>query len=152
MRKLFLLTIIPIVLLTGYANDGPSYSANSIGQVSDVKQGKIIDIQKVNIKGKDSMGSRVGGMAGGLGGALAGSGNTLTRIAGSVGGAVVGGIAGGATEKALTSSQAYQFIIQLKDGKSIAVLQEEIKGLNIGDDVTILASGNNTRIIPQDKS
>ena len=45
--------------------------------------------------------------------------------------------------------QAYQFIIQLNDGKSIAVLQEEVKGLSVGDDVTILASGNNTRIIPQ---
>ena len=133
MKKLFLLMILPIALLSSCASDGPSYSANSIGQVSDVKQGKIIDIQKVNIKGKENVGSRVGSLAGGLGGAI------------------VGGIAGGATEKALTSSQAYQFIIQLKDGKSIAVLQEEVKGLSVGDNVTILASGNNTRIIPQEK-
>jgi len=153
MKKILLLLIItiPLTLLSSCANDGPSYSANSIGQVSDIKQGKIIDIQKVNIKGRDNVGSRVGGMAGGLGGALAGSGNMLTSIAGSIGGALVGGVAGGAAEQALTRSQAYQFVIQLKDGRSIAVLQEEDKGLSIGDDVTILASGNNTRIVPQDK-
>jgi outer membrane lipoprotein SlyB len=151
MKRLFLLLAVPLVLLSGCASDSPSYSANSIGQVSNIEQGKIIDIQKVNIKGKDNVGSRVGGLAGGLGGALAGSGGMLTSIAGSIGGAIVGGIAGGATEKVLTSSEAYQFVIQLKDGKSIAVLQEEVKGLNIGDNVTILASGNNTRIIPQNK-
>ena len=123
MKKLFFLILIPLALLSGCASDGPSYSANSIGQVSNIKQGKAIDIQVVNIKGRDNVGSRVGGMT--------------------------GGIAGSATEKALTSSQAYQFIIQLNDGKSIAVLQEEVKGLSVGDDVTILASGNNTRIIPQ---
>ncbi|MFT4693391.1 MAG: outer membrane lipoprotein SlyB [Francisella sp.] len=111
--------LISLALLSGCASDGPSYSANSIGQVSNIKQGKIIDIQVVNIKGRNNVGSRIGG------------------------------IAGGATEKALTSSQAYQFIIQLNYGKSIAVLQEEVKGLSVGDDVTILASGNNTRIIPQ---
>lgn len=148
MKKIFLLIMIPIALLTSCASDGPSYSANSIGQVSNIEQGKIIDIQVVNIKGNDNVGSRVGGMAGGLGGALAGSSNMLTSIAGSIGGAIVGGIAGGAAEKALTSSQAYQFVIQLKDGKSIAVLQQENKGLNVGDEVTILASGNNTRIVP----
>ena len=152
MKKLIFIIIISMTLLSSCANDGPSYSANSIGQVSDIKQGKILDIKIVNIKGRDNVGSRVGGMAGGLGGAFAGGGNMLTSIAGSIGGAIVGGIAGGATEKALTSSQAYQFIIQLKDGESIAVLQEEIKGLSIGDNVTILASGNNTRIIPENKS
>lgn len=111
-------------------------------------QGKIIDIQKVNVKGKDNVGARVGGLAGGLGGALAGSGNMLTSIAGSIGGALVGGVAGGATEKAITSSTAFQFVIQLNTGKSIAVLQEENKGLSVGDEVTIFESGNNTRIVP----
>ncbi len=152
MKKLFFLIIVPLMMLSGCSSDGPSYSANSIGQVSNIEQGKIIDIQKVNIKGKDNIGSRVGGMAGGLGGALAGSGNMLTSIAGSIGGALVGGVAGGATEKALTSSEAYQFVIQLKDGKSIAVLQKEVKGISVGDNVTILSSANNTRIIPQDKT
>lgn len=148
MKKTFFLFFLIAALLTSCASDNPSYSANSIGQVSDVVQGKIIDIQKVNVKGENNVGARVGGMAGGLGGALAGSGNILTSIAGSIGGAIVGGVAGGATEKAITSSTAFQFVIQLDSGKSIAVLQENNKGLNVGDEVTIFKSGNNTRIVP----
>lgn len=148
MKNIIFTIIISVFLLTGCASDNPSYSASSIGQVSNVEQGKIIDIQKVNVKGKDNVGARVGGLAGGLGGALAGSGNMLTSIAGSIGGALVGGVAGGATEKAVTSSTAFQFVIKLTNGKSIAVLQEDSKGLNIGDEVTIFESGNNTRIVP----
>ncbi|QLE79439.1 hypothetical protein FLM55_06695 [Francisella sp. Scap27] len=148
MKKIFFLFFLVTTLLTSCASNDPSYSASSIGQVSNVMQGKIIDIQKVNVKGKDNVGARVGGLAGGLGGALAGSGNMLTSIAGSIGGALVGGVAGGATEKAITSSTAFQFVIQLNTGKSIAVLQEENKGLSVGDEVTIFESGNNTRIVP----
>ncbi|QIV95125.1 hypothetical protein [Allofrancisella frigidaquae] len=150
MKKIYsiiLLTIISVILVS-CTSSGPTYSANSVGQVSQVEQGKIIDIQKVNIKGQDNIGTQVGGFAGGLGGALAGGGSTLGRIAGSIGGAIVGGIAGGVTEKALTSSGAYQFTIQLKDGSTIAVLQEDDKNLHVGDQVTILFAGNNTRIIP----
>ncbi|AJC48540.1 hypothetical protein IB642_07120 [Allofrancisella guangzhouensis] len=145
--SIILLTTISVILVS-CSSPGPSYSANSIGQVSQVEQGKIIDIQKVNIKGQDNIGTQIGGFAGGLGGALAGGGSTLGRIAGSIGGAIVGGIAGGVTEKTLTSSEAYQFTIQLRDDKTIAVLQENDKNLHIGDEVTILFAGNNTRITP----
>lgn len=136
------------LLLTSCSSTDPNYSANSVGQVSQVEQGKILDIQKVNIKGSNNVGVRVGGLAGGLGGALAGSGNMLTSIAGSIGGAVVGGIAGGATEEAVTSSKGYQFTIKLNNGKTFAILQEDDNSLKVGDHVTIYMSGNNTRIVP----
>ncbi|AJI47036.1 hypothetical protein IB633_10090 [Francisella philomiragia] len=149
MKNIFYtLIFLSLLILSGCSTSEPSYSASSVGQVSQVKQGKIIDIQQVHIKGSDNVGARVGGLAGGLGGALAGSGNMLTSIAGSIGGAVVGGIAGGATEDAITSSKGYQFTIQLSNGETLAVLQEDKHGLNIGDEVTIYMSGNNTRIVP----
>lgn len=148
MKKiLYFSTFLLTIFLTSCASSEPSYSANSVGQVSQVEQGKILNIQKVNIKGSDNVGARVGGLAGGLGGALAGSGNMLTSIAGSIGGAIVGGIAGGATEKAMTSSEAYQYTIQLNNGKTIAVLQEE-NNIQVGEKVTIYVSGNNTRLVP----
>ncbi|AIT09764.1 membrane protein [Candidatus Francisella endociliophora] len=150
MKKLSISASILLLalFLTNCSSSGPSYSANSIGQVSQVEQGKVIDIQQVNIKGSDSIGARVGGLAGGLGGALAGSGNMVTSIAGSISGALVGGVAGGATEKAVTSSKAYQFAIKLDNGKTIAVLQQDDNGIKVGDKITIYMSGNNTRIVP----
>jgi outer membrane lipoprotein SlyB len=153
MKKTFYLGIFLFsLLLTSCSSTDPSYSANSVGQVSQVEQGKILDIQKVNIKGSDNAGARVGGLAGGLGGALAGSGNIFTSIAGSIGGAIVGGIAGGATEKAITSSTGYQFTIKLDNGKTFAILQEDNNNLKVGDLVTVYMSGNNTRIVPAKSS
>ncbi|APD49791.1 hypothetical protein [Francisella hispaniensis] len=149
MKRFFWIWLLLLCfLLTNCSSSEPSYSANSVGQVSQVEQGQIIDIQQVNIKGSDNIGARVGGLAGGLGGALAGSGNIFTSIAGSIGGAIVGGIAGGATEDVITSSKGYQFTLKLDSGRTIAILQEDKHGLNIGDQVTIYMSGNNTRIVP----
>ncbi|APC90898.1 MULTISPECIES: hypothetical protein [Francisella] len=142
-------TLLLCFLLTNCTSSAPSYSANSIGQVSQVEQGKIIDIQQVNIKGSDNIGAQLGGLGGAFGGAFAGAGaGMLTSIAGSIGGAIVGGIAGGVTEDAITSSKGYQFTIKLHSGRIIAILQEDKHNLNIGDQVTIYMSGNNTRIVP----
>lgn len=153
MKRIFYLSIFLVsVVLTSCSSTEPSYSASSVGQVSQVEQGKILDIQQVNVKGSNNVGARVGGLAGGLGGALAGSGNIFTSIAGSIGGALVGGIAGGATEEAVTSSKGYQFTIKLNSGKTLAILQENNNNLKIGDQVTIYMSGNNTRIVPAKSS
>lgn len=140
--------LFPALLLTGCSSTGPNYSASSVGQVSQVEQGEVINIQQVNVKGSDNIGAQVGGLAGGLGGALAGSGNMLTSIAGSIGGSIVGGLAGGVTERAITSSKAYQFTIKLNNGNTIAVLQQDDNNIQPGDKVTIYMSGNNTRIAP----
>ncbi|WP_150465696.1 hypothetical protein [Francisella sp. SYW-2] len=150
MRNIFYtLIFLSLLLLNSCSTSQPSYSANSVGQVSQVKQGKIIDIQQVKIKGNSNIGAQIGGLGGAFGGAFAGAGaGMLTSIAGSIGGAIVGGIAGGATEDAITSSKGYQFTIQLSNGEALAILQEDKHDLNIGDEVTIYMSGNNTRIVP----
>ncbi|MBK2095839.1 hypothetical protein [Francisella philomiragia] len=150
MKNIFYtLIFLSLLILSGCSTSEPSYSASSVGQVSQVKQGKIIDIQQVKIKGNSNIGAQIGGLGGAFGGAFAGAGaGMLTSIAGSIGGAIVGGIAGGATEDAITSSKGYQFTIQLSNGETLAILQEDKHGLNIGDEVTIYMSGNNTRIVP----
>jgi outer membrane lipoprotein SlyB len=152
MKNIYYLSILILSVLLVGCSSNPSYSADSIGQVSQVKQGKIIDIQEVNIKGSSNIGAQIGGLGGAFGGAFAGAGaGMLTSIAGSIGGAIVGGIAGGATEDVITSSKAYQFTIKLNDGETIAVLQQDNKDLKVGDKVKIFASGNNTRIVLDDK-
>lgn len=141
----YALIFLSLLMLSSCSTSEPSYSASSVGQVSQVKQGKIIDIQQVHIKGSSNIGAQIGGLGGAFGGAGTGM---LTSIAGSIGGAIVGGIAGGATEDAITSSKGYQFTIQLNNGDTLAILQEDKHGLNIGDQITIYMSGNNTRIVP----
>lgn len=150
MKKYFIIlfSLISLSLTACSSTSEPTYSGNSIGQVSNVESGTIIAIEKVNIKGTHETGERVGAIAGGLGGAFAGGGSMLTHIAGSIGGAVVGGLAGAATQDVLTSGEAYQFIIKKPSGQTISVLQTDDSNLKVGDNVTILLSGNNTRIIP----
>ncbi len=148
MMKIASLIVLSSLFTACASDSGPTYSQSSIGQVSNVETGKILDIKKVNIKGTSETGERVGGMAGGFAGAFAGRGGMLTHIAGAVGGAVVGGVAGGVTQDAITSDEAYQFIVQKTGGATVAILQTDDDNLKVGDMVTILASGNDTRIVP----
>jgi len=152
MKKVIILFNIIVLLASCSTNDGPTYSAKNIGQVSQVQTATILSIEKIHIKGTSETGERVGGLAGGFAGGFAGGGSVLTHIAGAVGGAVIGGIAGGVTQDAITSDTAYQFIVQENDSKPIAVLQTDDNDLKVGDKVTILYSGNSTRIIPMNTS
>ncbi len=123
-------------------HSGSTYERGEMGSPQYFKQGVILSIRDVEIKGTESgAGAVVGATAGGLAGSTLG-GSTATRALGAVGGAVVGGLLGHATEDLITSGTASEFIIQPDKGEPYAVVQVNDEELKAGERVLIMDSGN----------
>lgn len=146
MRYLLILTIICSMLNSCAQNVSPNtYQASEVGVTSKVVPGVIIAKRAVNIDAN----SGAGGLAGAAAGAAAGTGvggNTAGNIVGAVGGAVVGGVMGSAVDSAVNHHQGYEYIIQIKKGSSISVVQAEDLKFTIGQHVLVIY-GAMTRII-----
>ena len=98
--------------------------------------GKIVQMMPVKTTGSDGIGTTSGAIAGAAAGSMIG-GNTAVNIIGGVGGALLGGMIGSATESAITSTNAYEFIIQKTNGSYVSVVQTNELALRPGDNVWI---------------
>ena len=146
MKKLLFLVLFTLGL-TGCADNysNTSYSNYELGKQGSVSMGKIIQMTPVQTQGSNSVGTLAGAGAGAAAGSMIG-GNTAVNIIGGIGGALVGGMIGSATESALTSTSAYEFIIQKTNGSYTSVLQTNELGLRPGDNVWLTTTGGTTRI------
>lgn len=138
-----------MLLLSGCANEmtGYNYSASGTRQVQTVDYGQVTQIQMVKIDGsKSGVGALGGAAAGGIAGSSIGGGTG--SMLGAVGGALIGGIAGSAIEGATTSAQGVNLFVRLCSGRTISVVQQLDKNnpIRIGDPVSVLSSGNMTRV------
>lgn len=122
-----------------------SYSNYELGQQANVTMGKIIQMTPVTTTGSNSVGTLAGVGAGAAAGSMIG-GNTAVNIIGGIGGALVGGMIGSAAESSLTSTNAYEFIIQKTNGSYISILQTNELALRPGDNVWISTMNGTTRI------
>jgi outer membrane lipoprotein SlyB len=143
-----LIALLLCACVTGCAqNVSPNtYSVAEVGVASKVVSGVIIDKRAVNIDAN----SGAGGLAGVVGGAAAGStlgSGHANNVVGAVGGAVIGGLAGNAIDKAVNHHPGFEYIIQLKQGGTIAVVQAEETQFAVNQHV-LLIYGAMTRIIP----
>ena len=147
MKKILSICFMVLFLTAcGVGNTNTTYSRGQIGQKGTTSTGKIIAMEDVNIEGTDGVGTLAGGVAGAAAGSMIG-GNTAVNIIGGVGGAVIGGIIGGATEKAITSGKAVEFLVQEdRTGKVISVVQSNELGLRTGDNVILVEIDGVTRI------
>ncbi len=143
---------VPLILAAGLVagcQPGPSantYQRNQTMQAATVQKGKIVSFRTVRYSGTQSgVGAGAGAVAGGVGGSFLGGG-TRSNILGAVGGAVLGGVAGSAAEEAITSGEAIEFIVQLDDGRSLAIVQKNEDNLSVGERVMVLQGGQ-TRIV-----
>ena len=110
--------------LSGCAQNVSSttYNAGEVGVAAKVVPGVVLARRTVKIDGN----SGAGGLAGAAAGAAAGSGvggSTQGNIVGAIGGAVAGGLIGNAVDKGVNSQQGIEYIIKLKSGETISVVQ-----------------------------
>jgi len=138
-----------LLLLSGCSNQltGYNYSAGDARQVQTVRYGHVTQIQMVKIDGSESGVGALGGAAvGGIAGSAIGGGRG--SLLGAVGGALAGGLAGNAIEGATTSKQGVNLFIRLCSGRTISVVQQLDKQnpIRIGDPVSVLSGGRNTRV------
>ncbi len=115
-----------------------SVPASSTGMSQSIQIGTVLDVRLVTVEGqKTGIGYTTGAILGSAIGQTVGQGSG--RILAAAGGAAVGGIIGDQAEKDLTTKTAQEITIDLDEGPTIAVVQENRQPeFNIGDRVSVL--------------
>ncbi len=150
MKKIFLLiafSMLAALISSCAKNVSPNtYEASEAGVASKVVHGIIIGKRAVKIDANSGAGGLAGAAAGAAGGSAIG-GSDRSNIVGAVGGAVVGGVIGNAADKAINRHQGFEYIIQLKNGSTIAVTQVQELQFEVNQPVLVIY-GAMTRIVP----
>ena len=144
------LVVLTCLSIAGCATQGQSrYSYQDVGRASVVEFGTIIAARQVEIKGQNTgAGAAVGGTAAGL----AAASGTDSGVA-VLGAAVAGAVVGAALEQSMSDRFGLEYIITLANGKTITLVQEQVKGDRIfvpGDRVMVQANGTYQRVLPAD--
>lgn len=150
MKHLWLLALLAVVGLSGcvsttYGTAGYAPHQNH----RSLMFGEIVDIQPVAVQAQGTGGGAViGALIGGVLGNQVGDGRG--RDLATVGGAVAGGVIGNNLEKEQATrarKTVYEIFVRLDDGRVLAVIQEDVYGLNIGSAVEVLREGRWTRVV-----
>lgn len=139
------------VLGTGCASSltGDTYSRSEARRAISVREGVLVQVRKVRLEGtKSNVGTGAGAILGGVAGSGVGQGRGA--VVGAVLGAVVGGVAGAATEEGFTRQDAWELVVQLRNGESLVVVQEvgQYDRFVPGERVRLLTDGGKTRVSP----
>ena len=130
------------------SRDGNTYSREALGRVGGAEKGVVANVRPVKVEGSTRTGTLLGGIAGAaLGNELGRGSGDAARILGTAGGAVAGGVVGGGTEKAITGTNAYEYIVKMDSGASKTIVQRDQQPLPQGERVVLL-TGPDAKIIP----
>lgn len=145
--KKILATVVPVVMLAACQADIDSYQygTSAVGQANAAAQCRVINVRPVKVKSDNELGTLIGGAAGGVAGYGIG-GDSTAHWLGSIGGAVLGGIAGNAAQGALSSQNAYEYIVELNNGQIMTITQGTDTLLSPGQRCMLLY-GNPARLI-----
>ncbi len=116
-------------------------------RLSTVVDAVVLNVRTVTVEGSQSgAGAAAGGVVGGLAGYGAGRNQPESQIVGILG-AAAGAVAGNVIERAGTREEAYEILVQLKNGERRAIVQA--KGEEVfapGDPVLLITSGGKVRV------
>ena len=130
---------MPIFAGCGTSQSSRVYSSSQAQRSLSVYYGTIIELRQVTIQNQTSGGGAIlGGVAGGVLGSTIGSGSGRTLA--TVGGALAGMAAGNAIEQQTGTKPAIEFTIELDNGRTMAVVQEDGAYYRVGDRVRLLQS------------
>ncbi len=157
MRKSLLLATPVAALSLALAACTPmspnSYNAEDVGAVSQVSHGYIEAMRPVNINSNTGIGGLAGAVIGGAAGSAIG-GSGAAHVAGAAGGAVLGGLFGNAIEAGASQHPGTNYIVHMRNGDTISVVQPGMPHFSIGEPVMVLFGyghgPNSTRIVPED--
>lgn len=115
-------------------------------RLSQVQDAVVINVRPVTVEGSQS---GIGGASGAVIGGVAGSsvGGDRTSIAVGVLGAVAGAVIGNTAERFGTREQAYEIMVQLRNGERRAIVQAQgNETFQPGDQVVLVSTGGTTRV------
>ena len=151
-KTLLLITAMLVLSACDFAAQS-RYKYSEVGQIQNAEFGTVIGVRDIDIIAESSSsGGIIGGVAGGVGGAyLAGGGGSLVTL---VAGAVIGANAFAALEQAVRNRGGVEYIVVLRNGKTITVAQNVVpKDIihNINDRVLVQINGEYHRVLPANK-
>jgi outer membrane lipoprotein SlyB len=151
-KTLLLITTMLVLSACDFAAQS-RYKYSEVGQIQNAEFGTVIGVRDIDIIAESSSsGGIIGGVAGGVGGAyLAGGGGSLVTL---VAGAVIGANAFAALEQAVRNRGGVEYIVVLRNGKTITVAQNVVpKDIihNINDRVLVQINGEYHRVLPANK-
>ncbi len=136
-----------LVALSACSTTSPDVIQRGDAQrLSSVQDAVVLNVRPVTVDGSQS---GIGGVAGGVVGGVAGSSVGGRREAVVVGvlGAVVGAVAGNLVERGVTREQAYEIMVQLRNGERRAIVQAQgNETFQPGDQVVLVSTGGTTRV------
>lgn len=149
-----LISFIAFLMLTGCQFAAQSrYKYSEVGQIQNAEFGTVIGVRDIDIIAESSSsGGVIGSVAGAVGGAHlgGGSGSLVTLVAG----AVIGANAFAALEQAVRNRGGIEYIVVLRNGKTITVAQNVApKDVihNINDRVLVQINGEYHRVLAANK-
>lgn len=148
MRKTMFVSVVLLsaaVSLGGCAasQSGSAYARTQTRQAQQVQLGTVQSVREVLIEGtKSGAGTATGAIVGGLAGNQigGGSGKQIATVLGALGGAY----AGAAAEEGITRQPGLEIIVQLDNGRAIAVTQAADEPFRPGERVRLLTAADGT--------
>lgn len=146
MKKLWIWGFV--LALAGCASSSPDVIQRGDAQrLSTVVDAVVLSVRTVTVEGNQSgVGAATGGVVGGIAGYGAGSGQREAQIIGILG-AAAGAVAGNVIERAGTREEAYEILVQLKNGERRALVQA--KGEEVfqpGEAVILITTSGKVRV------
>jgi outer membrane lipoprotein SlyB len=146
MKKLWMWGFV--LALAGCASSSPDVIQRGDAQrLSTVVDAVVLSVRTVTVEGNQSgVGAATGGVVGGIAGYGAGSGQREAQIIGILG-AAAGAVAGNVIERAGTREEAYEILVQLKNGERRALVQA--KGEEVfqpGEAVILITTSGKVRV------
>jgi outer membrane lipoprotein SlyB len=151
MKKL--LASMLLLVLAACSTSSPDVIQRGDAQrLSTVSDAVVLSVRTVTVEGSQSgVGAATGGVVGGLAGYGAGSNQREAQIVGILA-AAAGAVAGNVIERAGTREEAYEILVQLKNGDRRAIVQA--KGAEVfapGEAVILVTTGGKIRVVKAPK-
>jgi outer membrane lipoprotein SlyB len=146
MKKLLTLTLV--LALTACSTSSPDVIQRGDAQrLSTVVDAAVLTVRTVTVDGTQSgVGAVTGGVVGGLAGYGAGSNQREAQIVGILA-ATAGAVAGNVVERVGTREEAYEILVQLRNGDRRAIVQA--KGAEVfapGEAVILITTSGKVRV------
>jgi outer membrane lipoprotein SlyB len=146
MKNIF--TLAFVLALTACSTSSPDVIQRGDAQrLSTVVDAVVLSVRTVTVDGSQSgVGAVTGGVVGGLAGYGAGSNQREAQIAGILA-ATAGAVAGNVIERVGTREEAYEILVQLKNGDRRAIVQA--KGSEVfapGETVILVTTSGKVRV------
>ncbi|MBN9343371.1 MAG: hypothetical protein BGO76_05565 [Caedibacter sp. 38-128] len=141
-------------MLSGCAREISSnvYSDTHVGEASRTFRGIVVSVREVEVTNAEKLQENTAGIvAGGVGGGVVGHqfGKGRGNTAATAAGALLGAVAGAYAEKALSSQNAFEYIVELSTGEMRTVVQGKDTKYAPGQRVLlIVGQEGRSRIIP----